>query len=69
MKDEWIIKILIAVIIGLISWSAHREITRLDRSVEVLHQRLNGALQTKQDRDDTRREFSHVWDEIKRLRK
>jgi hypothetical protein len=37
---DWIIAVLLTIIFSLIGWSVHREISRLDRSIEVLHVRI-----------------------------
>ena len=54
MKDskDWLIAVLISVIFGLIAFSVNREMSRLDRNITVLHQRVNEALKTKADKED-----------------
>lgn len=54
MKDskDWLIAILLSVIFGLIAFSVNREMSRLDRSIMVLHQRVNETLKTKADKED-----------------
>lgn len=68
MDDKALIKVLIAIIFGLITWSAHREMNRLDKQVEVLHQRVNMEESKKTDREDYQRELGFVWQEIKTIR-
>lgn len=69
MKNETLIKILVAIIIGLIGWSAHREIYRVDSGVKVLHGRVNIVDNIKADDIDMWREFDHVWRETNRMQK
>ena len=54
MKDskDWLIAVLLSIIFGLIAFSVNREMARLDRSIMVLHQRVNDALKTKADKED-----------------
>ena len=54
MKDskDWLIAVLITVIFGLIGFSVNREMSRLDRNITVLHQRVNETLKTKADKED-----------------
>ena len=37
---DWIIAVLITVIFSLIAFSINREISRLDKSIEVIHLRI-----------------------------
>lgn len=69
MTDGNLIKVLIAIIFGLVTWSAHREVGRLDNQVTVLHTRVNGVISQKADREDFQRELNYIWKEINRLRK
>jgi uncharacterized protein YxjI len=68
MKDDWLIKILLGIIFGLFVWSANREIAKLDKSVTVLHQRINMSEKLKADKEDAIREHGQLWREIYRLR-
>lgn len=68
MKDDWLIKILLGIIFSLFIWSANREIAKLDKSVTVLHQRINMSEKLKADKEDVNREHSQIWKEIYVLR-
>jgi hypothetical protein len=68
LDDKALIKVLLAIIFGLVTWSAHREMGRLDTQIEVLHKRVNSTLILKADKDDFTRELSYIWKEINRLR-
>jgi len=70
MKDasHWIIGILLSVIFSLVSFMAYREMGRLDRSISVLHERVNTVMGQKADTEDFQRELNFVWKEIDRLR-
>ena len=64
MKDtkDWLIAILLSVIFGLIAFSVNREMSRLDRSIMVLHQRVNDTLKTKADKED----LGRLWGQVNR---
>ena len=38
---KWIIAILLSIIFGLVTFTVERELSRLDKSIEVLHERIN----------------------------
>ena len=71
MKDARtsIIGILLTVIFSLVAFSVHREVDRLDRSIEVLHMRVSANIKTKADKEDMQRELNHVWKSIADLKK
>jgi predicted outer membrane lipoprotein len=70
MKEtsHWIIGILLSVIFSLVTFLAYREMGRLDRNISVLHERVNGVIREKADKEDTQRESNFIWKEIDRLR-
>lgn len=71
MKDgrTWIIGVLLTVIFSLIAFSVHREVDRLDRSVEVLHMRVSDVIRNKADKEDVQRELNYAWKSIEELKK
>lgn len=69
MTDKSLIKVLIAIIFGLITWSAQREMGRLDTQIEVLHRRVNEVIGNKVDKEDFNRELQHIRESFRKLRK
>lgn len=55
MDDKTLIRLLFMIIIGLIAFSANREISRVDRGVTVLHGRINATDSKKADEQDMKR--------------
>lgn len=55
MDDKTLIRLLIIFIVGLIGFTTTREISRVDRSVTVLHTRINATDSKKADNSDLQR--------------